>query len=176
MNSIIKKNGITYGIISGVISALITTMIYTIDLKLFLSGWITFLKLCVFLTLAIILLTSTKKQLKDEFSFKNAFTTYFIFIVIASLITTFFEIILFNIIDPSLKETLKEMAIKYATEILEKFGTPTSKLNEAIKNIQENDQFSVIQLIKGFFTYILISSIFGLILAAIFKTNNKNFN
>lgn len=170
MNATMKKNGITYGVISGVLSVLITTMIYVFDVKLFLSSWITFLKFVIFLILTIVLLISTRKQLQNDFNFKKAFTTYFIFILTASVITTIFEIILFNVIDPSLKETLKEMAIRYASELLEKFGTPTNKINEAIKNIQENDQFSVIQLIKGFFTYTLLSSIFGLILAAIFKS------
>ncbi len=40
MNEIIKKNGITYGVISGLVSILITTLIYTIDLKLFISMWV----------------------------------------------------------------------------------------------------------------------------------------
>ena len=37
MNEIIKKNGITYGIVSGVVGALITAAIYAIDLNLFVK-------------------------------------------------------------------------------------------------------------------------------------------
>ncbi len=170
MNEIIKKNGINYGIITGVASVLITTIIYVVDLQLFLSAWITFLKLVVFTTIAIMLLTKTKKELKNVFTFKDAFTTYFISALIGLLIATAFEIILFNFIDPSLKETIKEMSIKFTAELLQKLGTPSSEINKAIAKIQETDQFSISQLAQGLLTYLVMASIFVLILAAIFKS------
>jgi len=173
MNKTIKKNGITFGVISGLVSILITTLIYSLNLNLFLSGWITFLKVAVFTTLAIVMILSTKKESQNNLGFKDTFTTYFIFALVALLLSTLFEIILFNFIDPSLKDTLKEMSIKYVVKLLEKFDTPAAKINEAIKNIQENDQFSIIELIKGYFTYLLLSTILGLILSGIFKTRNN---
>jgi hypothetical protein len=39
MNEIIKKNGITFGIILGLFSIIFTTSIYVIDLQLFTSWW-----------------------------------------------------------------------------------------------------------------------------------------
>jgi hypothetical protein len=38
INEIIKKNGITFGVIMGIVSALITATIYAIDLNLFSLG------------------------------------------------------------------------------------------------------------------------------------------
>ena len=73
MNEVIKKNGITYGIILGVILALITATIYAIDLKLFVSGWIGASTFVVYLVIGIVLLTKTKKELNGIFSFKDAF-------------------------------------------------------------------------------------------------------
>ena len=174
MNEIIKKNGATYGIISGIISILILTVIYTVDVMLFVSSWITFLKVLIFIGLSIILLVNTKKQLNGQISFKDAFKTYFIFASLSLLLTTIFEIILFNVIDPSLKDTLKELLIKTIVPFLEKFNTPAKAINEAVKNIQENDQFSIIELIKGYFSYLVISAILGLILAAIFKSKSPS--
>ena len=170
MNEIIKKNGISYGIITGVVSALITTTVYSIDLKLFTAWWVTVLSIAFYIIIAIILLTKTKKELKGIFSFKDAFTTYFISAVIGILISVIFNIILFNFIDPSAKESIKEISIKYAVEMMQKFNAPSSAINEAVKKMQENDQFSIGNLFKGALTSILVSSIFGLILAAIFKT------
>ncbi|GAA4774508.1 MULTISPECIES: DUF4199 domain-containing protein [Flavobacterium] len=170
MNEIIKKNGINYGIITGVISILITTIIYSTNLELFMSGWITFLKVLIFGAISVILISKTKKELKGIISFKDAFTTYFISILIGLALAIIFEIILFNFIDPSLKDTLKEMSIKFTAELLQKFGAPSSEINKAIEQIQKNDQFSIGQQIQGFFVYVVIASIFGLILAAIFKS------
>ena len=170
MNEIIKKNGISYGIITGVVSALITTLIYSIDLKLFTSMWVGFASIAIYIVIGVILLSKTKKELKGIFPFKDAFTTYFISAVVGILISVVFNIILFNFIDPSAKETIKELSIKYAVEMMQKFNTPTSAINEAVKKLQENDQFSVIELLKGSIFSIVFSALFGLLLALIFKS------
>ena len=170
MNEIIKKNGISYGIITGIVSALITTSIYSIDLNLFTAWWVTLLSISSYIIISIVLLSKTKKELKGIFSFKDAFTTYFISAVIGILISVVFNIILFNFIDPSAKESIKEVSIKYAVEMMQKFNTPSSAINEAVKKMQETDQFSIIELIKGSAFSIVFSALFGLLLALIFKS------
>ena len=173
MNEIIKKNGITYGILSGIISILTTTLIYVIDIKLFVSWWLGLLGIAISVILACVLLSKTKKELNGNLNFKEAFTTYFIMALIGILMSTTFGIILFNVIDPSLKESIKELTLKSVSEMMLKFGSNNSDISKALKTIQETDQFSVLQQIKGIFTSIVVSSIFGLILAAFFKTPNR---
>lgn len=170
VNEIIKKNGITFGVIIGVVSALITTAIYSIDLNLFTAWWIGVLSILVYLTLGIVLLSKTKKELNNVFSFKDAFTTYFIAILIGILISTLFNILLFNFIDPSAKDTLNELMIKYTANMMQKLGTPASAINEAIAKMKDNNPYSTLELLKGSVFSIVFSSIFGLILAAFFKS------
>ena len=174
MNEIIKKNGISYGVILGVVSILVTAIVYAVDINLFLSGWITFVKVIAFLTVMILLLSKTKKELNGIYSFKQAFTTFFIAACIGLLLATTFEIILYNFIDPSLKDTLKEMSIKFTVNFMEKLGAPQSEINKTIVKLQETDQFSIGQLLQGTFFYLVFASIPGLILAAIFKTKSPN--
>ena len=166
----IKKNGITFGIITGFTSVLITTLIYTIDLNLFTSPWIGFFNLALYLIIAIILLIKTKKELQGIFSFKDAFTTYFISALIGIAISVIFNIILFNLIDPAAKDTVKELTIKYMITAIEKFNAPAEGINKAIADLKENDQFSVAGLLKGSLSNIVFCTIFGLILAAFFKS------
>jgi hypothetical protein len=170
MNEIIKKNGISFGIITGVVSALITTAIYSINLNLFTAWWVIILNILVYITIAVVLLSKTKKELKGVFSFKDAFTTYFISAVIGILISVVFNILLFNFIDPSAKESIKEVSIKYAVEMMEKFSTPSSAINEAVKKMQESDPYSPLELLKGSAFTIIFSALFGLLLALIFKS------
>lgn len=170
MNEIIKKNGIMFGTVIGLISVLTTTLIYSIDLKLFTSWWIGVLNILIYISISIYLLVKTKKDLNGLFPFKSAFTTYFISVVIGILISTVFNIILFNYIDPAAKDTIKELTIKFAVEMMEKFNSPTEVVNQAIKDMQANDQFAVGPLLKGAVFSILFSSVFGLLLAAIFKS------
>ena len=166
----IKKNGITFGIITGLTSVLITTLIYCIDLNLFTSPWIGFGSLAIYLIIAIVLLNKTKKEFSSTFSFKNAFTTYFISALLGIVISVSFNIILFNLIDPSAKETIKELTIKYMISTMGKFNAPAATINDAINDLKENDQFSVIGLLKGSLSNIVFCTIFGLILAAFFKS------
>lgn len=173
MNEIVKKNGVTYGVITGVVMVLLTTLIYTIDLNFYSSMWLGLSILLFYLTIGIVLLSKTKKELKGIFSFKEAFTTYFIAAVIGIIISVGFNIILYNFIDPAAKETIKEITIKSTAEMMEKFGAPAESINEAIKKLQENDQFSTTELLKGSIFNILFSSVLGLILALIFKTKTS---
>jgi hypothetical protein len=171
VNEIIKKNGISYGIITGIVSTLITASIYSIDLNLFTAWWVTVISFSSYIIISIVLLSKTKKELKGVFSFKEAFTTYFICAVIGILISVVFNILLFNFIDPSIKDSIKEISIKYAVEMMHKFNAPSTAINEAVKKLQENDQFSIIELLKGSVFSIIFSSLFGLLLALIFKSN-----
>ena len=75
----------------------------------------------------------TRKALVNNYSFKDAFTTYFIYAIIGIAISVVFNIILFNFIDPSAKETVKELSIEAAVEWMKKFNTPTSAIKEAVE-------------------------------------------
>ncbi|WP_396187151.1 DUF4199 domain-containing protein [Flavobacterium sp.] len=170
MNEIIKKNGITYGIITGVVSALITAAIYAIDLNLFVKWWLGIMIFAIYITIGIVLLSKTKKELKGIFSFKEAFTTYFLSSVIGIVISVGFSILLFNVIDPSAKDSLNEIIMKYTAETMEKFGAPSSAINEAVKKMQETNPYSTIEQLKGSIYSVAGSALFGLILALIFKS------
>ena len=172
INEIIKRNGITFGVLIGIVSSLITATIYAIDLNLFSSWWIGITSIIVYLVLGIVLLSKTKKGIKTIFTFKDAFTTYFIAAVIGILISTLFNVLLFNVIDPSAKDKLLEITMKITANMMQKFGTPASVINEAIAKLKETNPYSTIELLKGSIFSIIFSSIFGLILAAFFKTRS----
>lgn len=173
INEIIKRNGITFGVITGILSALITATIYAIDLNLFVSWWIGIVSISIYLILGIVLLSKTKKELKGVFTFKEAFTTYFISAVIAILIGTTFNILLFNVIDPSVQDTLKDLIIKNAVAMMQKFNSPAAAINEMIAKMKESNPYSTIELLKGSVYSLVFSSIFGLIMAAFFKSKSQ---
>jgi hypothetical protein len=170
INEVIKKNGITYGVMIGIASTLITATIYAIDLNLFTAWWMRLIGIAISVTISIILLSKTKKELNGVFSFKDAFTTYFIAAVVGILISTSFNILLFNVIDPSAKDTLSELMIKYTVNMMQKFGSPASVINETIEKMKLSNPYSTIELLKGSVFAIVISCIFGLIFAAFFKS------
>ncbi|MFV5692292.1 DUF4199 domain-containing protein [Flavobacterium sp. LT1R49] len=174
VNEIIKRNGITFGIITGVILSLITTLMYAIDIELFIAWWTTLLSFSVFIIVPIVSLSKTKKELNGVFPFKEAFTTYFITAVIGVLISVVFKIILFNFIDPSVKATLLDLTIKYLISTSEKFGVAASSLNETISKLKETDPYSIVEQLKGSIFNIFFCAILGLIMAAFFKSKSPS--
>jgi len=170
INEILKRNGINYGVILGVILSLITALMYAIDLQLFIAWWTTFLSFSVFIIVPIVLLSKTKKELNGVFPFKEAFTTYFISATIGVLISVFFKIILFNFIDPSIKDNLLDITIKYMLSTSEKYGVPASTLNETITKLRQTDPYSITEQLKGSIFVIFFCAILGLIMAAFFKS------
>ena len=174
MNEIIKKNGISFGFIFGLFSVLLTTTLYIVDLELFTNSWIGIISVIISITIGIILITKTKKQLNNVISFKEAFTVYFIAAAIGSTISTIFNYLLFNFIDPQAKETIKEITMKYTADLMAKFGAPSASVNETMKKLAETDNFSLGNLLMGLAFSLVFSAIFGLILAAIFKSKSPS--
>jgi hypothetical protein len=172
INEIIKRNGITYGVIIGVILSLITAFMYATDIELFIAWWTTLLSFSIFIIVPIFMLIKTKKELNEIFSFKDAFTTYFIASVVGVLISVAFKIILFNFIDPAIKQTLLDLTIKYLMSTSEKFGVPASSLNETISKLRETDPYSIVEQLKGSIFAIFFCAILGLIMAAFFKSKS----
>lgn len=173
MNEIIKKNGISFGIILGLFSIVITTAIYVTDLSLFTKPWIGIISIVVSIAIGVILVSKTKKQLNGQISFKGAFSVYFLAAVIGGLISTIYNYLLFNVIDPEAKEKIKEIITKYTIELMEKIGTPQEQLNEIIQKMGETDNYSLGNLFFGYAISLIFSAIFGLILAAIFKSKSS---
>jgi hypothetical protein len=174
VNEIIKRNGITFGIISGIVLSLITALMYALDLKLFIAWWTTLLSFSVFIIVPIVSLSKTKKELNGVFPFKAAFTTYFITAVIGVIISVAFKIVLFNLIDPSVKATLLDLTINYLIKTSEKFGVTASALNETISKLKETDPYSIVEQLKGSVFNIFFCAILGLIMAAFFKSKSPS--
>lgn len=170
IHEVIKRNGITYGIIIGVILSLITAVIYSVNLELFIAWWTTLLSFSIFIIVPIIAISKTKIQLNNIFLFKDAFTTYFICALVGLITSVGFKIILFNIIDPSIKETLLDLTIKYLKSTSEKFGVSATSLNEMIENLKKTDPFSIVEQLKGAVVNLFFCGILGLVMAAFFKS------
>lgn len=178
MNEIIKQNGIKFGIISGIIGIAIILGVYLTDYKLFASSGIGIISIVISIIISILLFVQTKKKLNGQLTFKEGFTTYFIYTINSIAIVTLFNILLYNVIEPELKEKVTQIIIEKTAEMMKAFGGPSDVLKETIKELKNNDQFSPGKLIVGSIWNLALSCIWGLILAAIFKskTNNSPFN
>lgn len=173
MNEIVKKNGITFGVIMGVVSVLITATLYAVDLELFVNKGVGVMSMVVYLILGVVVVSRTKKQLQGQITFKEAFTSYFLAAVIGSTISVLFNIVLFNLIDPAAKETLRDITLKYTVESLKSWNVPPSAINQTIKDLQEKDTYAPGSQMFGLIISFILNAILGLILALIFKSKSS---
>ncbi len=168
MNPIIKKNGTTYGIILAVFGIVVTTTTYV--MQMYSAWWISLTTFIVAIAIYCVMMSKTKKELGGIYSFKDAFTTYFLAAVISTFISTTFNITLYNFVDPEAKEIVKEHTIKSTVSIMEKLGTPSSQINKTVEDLEKDDPLSIGKQAFGGVIGLAVSCLLGLVLAAIFKS------
>lgn len=181
MNTIIKQNGINFGLISGFLLILPTLLGYAINISILVSYWTLLFVFLTVIILGIITIAYTKKGLGGFINFKDAFTTYFLMLVISSVLSSLMNFVLFNIIDKDFVEVVKEKQIEAVNGqrdwVMNNMGDAPEdkvdevhdKFDEAIEKIKLDDPYSIMSLIKGFAIFVSIFSAFGLLLALILK-------
>lgn len=173
MNEIVKKNGITYGVISGLVGIIATTLMYAIDLKLFTNIWLGIGLLVIWIIIGVLLLTKTKKEKNGVLTFKEGFTAYFISALIGIIIGTAFNIILFNFVDTEARDIINQNLIDFQVGMLEKYNAPSADIAKAVEEMEKNSQYSISGQLFGIAKSLVGSIVFGLILAAIFKSKTR---
>lgn len=170
MENVIKKNGLTYGVILGVILILTTTTMYVVDLSLFTNWWIGVVNFIIIIGFAIYSSITSKKLLKGIMNYKEAFLSFILPIIIGIALFVLFNILLFNVVDPSAKDELTENIITMTKNMMAKFNVPASEINKAIEEIEKTDNFGPLAQFKSYFFQIAFYAVLGLLVALIFKT------
>lgn len=156
---------IRYGLLAGTIMVAFLLILYIISAERLAS----FLPMLAYLPLIFLMIWGGITYRKELGNYKN-FGHAFIAVLIISLIATFlfdtFGYLLYKVIDPDLPELVKKKAIENASAMMEKFGTPDDKVEEAIKRMQEQDYTPTLksQLIR-YGTSLLVGSLFSALIA-----------
>lgn len=175
MNPTIKNLSTNLGLYLGAALALLTVSAYAIQLELFTKWW-----LGAFITTLIIIagafsIIKSKQALDNLISFKDAFTAYFVTILIALIIRAFAEWVLFNIVDAEAANTIKTLLIDSQVENMKNWNTPQETINTFVEKLEnEENMYSIGNTLSSLIFRITTYSIGGLILALILKNTSKN--
>ncbi len=176
MKNIIKKTGTTYGLILGFILSLITLYAFVIDSTVLTKWWLVLLvPFFSAIILGLLAIGTVKKKLDGFISFKEGFTAYFVMIALGLFIATMVNILIYNVVAPEFKETVKEQQIVKTTEMMESYNVPYDQIDEAIEKMREGDSMSVSKQMLSYVIGLAIYAIFGLLLALILKRNKPEF-
>ena len=171
MEKSLKSIAINFGLYLGGLLALLTVVAYAVDLELLTNMWYGVFILIAIIVLGIISVGKTKQAQDGYASFKEAFTAFFITVVLGLVISTFLSYILFNFIDTEAANVLKEKTIEKTVEMLKGFNTPSEVIAQSVEQIESQNQYSIGNILKGLAGYTVFFSIIGLIVAAALKKN-----
>ena len=164
-----KKLATSYGLYLGLALILITVLIYAFDISMMTAWYYTPIVYLLIIILGVMAVSKAKKFHTGLFTFKDAFSPYFLTIVIGLVLSTLFSLLLFNVIDPEAAETLKQVTMEKQAEMFEKFGMTSAQINEAMTEVQKENFFSFKNIMISIAIQLVIFSIIGLIVALIFR-------
>ncbi len=169
------NHALKWGLIIGIVNIILTILVYIIGEGLMIKWWFGL----SILVINIILIVYAGKQYRTAIggymSFNKAFSVVFMTLVVAGIITTLFNIILYQVIDPDLPNRLTQAALEQAEQMMARFNMPADQMDEALAQAEERTagQFSVTGSIKGFGISLIFYLVVSLIIGAIIKRKEK---
>lgn len=175
MEKSLKSSAINYGLYLGLILSSLTIIGYAIDLGLFTKWWFGIIMLLLVIVFGIISSMNARKLLSGFISFKQAFTAYFITILVGILISSVVSIVIFNVVDPESAIVLQDMIIENQAQMLERFGSPQEAIDQVVAQMREGgSMYSISNILKSIAFQLIGFSIVGLIVALVVKRNDPN--
>jgi len=169
------KPGLTIGLVTLVLSYLA----YFIDAAL-LTAWYYGLGILVlFFALIIYFGKEYRKEVGGFMSFGTAFNFSFFAILISGVVGLIGNLLLFQVIDPSLPQVLGELTFEAQLEMMEGIGqNPDSIPAEDLEKMREASasSFTLAGQLKAFGFGMIFYAIIALILGAILKKRDKSLD
>ncbi|GAA4291579.1 DUF4199 domain-containing protein [Aestuariibaculum suncheonense] len=174
MEKSLKSIATNWGLFLGALLAGITVVAYAVNLNLLIDMWVGIFILIAIIVFGIIAVAKVKQSQDSYASFKEAFTAFFLTVLIGLAISTVVSYLLFNFIDTEAAEILKEKTIERTVEMMKGFNTPADALAKTVEQMESQNQYSIGNVFKGFAGYLVLFSIIGLIVAAAMKKSKPD--
>lgn len=134
--------GIKYGAILGLLSIIFYSALYAISTKYLFNQWIGLGTFVVIIITMVMAARHTRQELGGYGSFGQLVAPAFAVMVVAQLLGSIYNYLLYNFIDPSLTETLRNFTSELTYDWMSSFGSPDEEIERALDEI-ENQDFSV---------------------------------
>lgn len=174
MENTLKSNAINYGLYLGAAMALVTVIVYAMEVELLANMWLGIALLLVVVAFGIVSTAKSKGLNNGILNFKEAFTSYFITVVLGILISSVISIVLFNYIDPEAADQIQQKIIDNTVQMMQGFGAPAETIAQQVEQLEAQNQFGVGNILKGLVFQIILYSVIGLIVAAVMKKSEPD--
>lgn len=170
MTDIIKKTGFSIGLILGVLLILLSSYIYFVNLALLTNVWAGVSTLALTVLFGIISIVVVKGKLGGFITFKEAFSAYFITILIGSLLSCLFLILLYTFfLSPETKQTIIFAMRDFDINLMKQNLMPQENIDQTLEVYKTFNPFSTTTVVTSFIKYLLRDCLIGLLVALIFR-------
>lgn len=159
-----KASSVKWGAIGAAVVIIYSIIMYVVDSTLMVNMWAGFVGLAVLLIVIVMGVKEVRAAQEGFISLSEALFTAFLIYVIASLLNTVFNYVLFNWIDTNLPMLLKEKAIETTVEMMQKFGASEEDINKTLE--QMDDKMDLASASTMFWNF-LKGSAFGFVISFI---------
>jgi hypothetical protein len=166
------------GLLMGFVSIVLTLFIYMIDISVMVEWTFSLFSFLLFATLTIVFGRGYRSQVGGFLSYGQSFQYAFIVIAVSGMIGLMFNIILFNVIDPELPETLTRLMMESQEKMLMSFGASDDIIDETLETLESDlpKQYTVMGQLKSSWAIVFGAGILGAITAIFIKKKQPEFN
>ena len=170
----VVQHAVKFGLILGIAGAILNLLLYVIDPTLLVNIWMLLL-LFVFMGLVVYGGINYRKEIGGYINFGPAFIHGFTVFVMMGLIGLIFNLLMYNIIDSSLAETLTDASVEQAQSMAEGFGASGDVLDEAMEKARTDSaaSFTNFGLFKSFLISLIVYAVLSLITGLIVRKQEK---
>jgi Protein of unknown function (DUF4199) len=162
-----------WGAIFGGVSIALTAIAYAVDYTM-LADW----KFGIFVLVLLLAATiyagiNYRNEIGGFLPYGKAFQHGFILLAISGIISTVFSLLLYTVIDSDLPSKLTDVTIENTQKMLEGFGVPEDKMDEAMEDAKARakGQFSAFGLVKAYGFGLIFYAIISLITSIFVRKN-----
>ncbi len=162
---------IKHGLLTGMVVTIYMALLYAAGITYLSNWWLTVLMYPITIALLCYFTSRLREEFTHEpFAFKQTFIVVLAMSMIATLVSTIWNIILFNVIDTSLAKELTELILEQTRDMMEKWGAPDDTVKSTLKEMKDlPSQFKPLPQLQSWLSGGIFLAIVSLICAAFLK-------
>ncbi|MBR9831493.1 DUF4199 domain-containing protein [bacterium] len=170
------KDALIHGLVIGLIQIIFTLIVYVSGVEYLTKWWLGVVSIIGFLILLVISGLQFRKSNNGFATLKELFGFLIVTFLSAYTLSTIFNIVLHNLIDPGLALQMKEYLIRDTTELIERFGGSDEDIEKTIYGFSNfEDSFKPAQQFMSIVWSTIWGGIIVLIISAFLKKSKSVF-
>ncbi len=169
----LTEHAIRWAVIMAGISIALTIVLYIVDYTLMVQLKFLFISLLIYMGITVYAGIDYRNSIGGFMPYGKAFQHGFFILALSGLISTLFGLLLYHVIDPELPQKLIDASVDNARAMMEKFGMPEDKMDEALEKARADtaDRFTLLGQLKGYIWIAVFSAVMALITSIFVKKN-----